>query len=164
MDKQKREEYLSIAYLRTISASGGILFSLDHEDSDSVDVNLKFHWDDVDFDSTIGIQLKATSSKSCYREDEDFVYYDLKVKNYNDLRRNSSESKFLTLLILPEEENEWINQTIDELIIRRNMYWLSLYGSPETTNTSTIRIKIPKVNLVTKESLLQLLRSDLEED
>lgn len=162
MDIQKKEEYISIAYLRAIAADAGINFSIDPEDGDSVDVHLKKHIDDLNFDSTIGIQLKATSSSNYYREDENNVYYHLKVKNYNDLRRCSSETKYLALLILPQNEEEWISQNIEELIIRRNMYWISLFGYEEVDNKNTIVITIPKKNIINKDSLLQLINKEVE--
>ena len=162
MDKQKKEEYLSIAYLRTIAAEAGVLFSIDPEDSDSVDVHLKKHIDEIDFDATIGIQLKATSSRNNYTEDEEYIHYKLKTKNYNDLRRLASEDKYLALLILPEDENDWIDQKIEELIIRRIMYWVSLKGFPLSNNNSTTTIKIPKIQVLSKDSLLELIKNGLE--
>jgi len=37
-------------------------------------------------------------------------------------------------------------------------YWMSLRGAPETTNTSSIRVDVPRANLLTTESLTRLLQ------
>lgn len=155
MDSSKQKEYISIAYLRSISAKAKVIFSIEHEDSDSIDVKLKKN---IDIDGTpywsdIGIQLKATSSFNQYTEDENNIYYNLKVKNYNDLRLNASTRKYLALLILPEDSKQWIENDVDKLIIKKCMYWISLLGMPETLNTSTIQITIPKKQILNEESL-----------
>ena len=44
-----------------------------------------------------------------------------------------------------------------ELVLRRCAYWLSLRGGPATTNETEKRVHLPRENLVTQESLKQLL-------
>lgn len=161
MESSKQKEYLSLAYLRALAAQGKIYFSIEPEDSDSIDVKLKkkIIYDGKSIDSDIGIQLKATNSSNLYRETDDEIIYDLKVKNYNDLRGFTTTKKYLALLILPESEEEWVEQDIEKLIIRRAMYWTSLAGKPDVSSTTTVAVHIPKTNVLDSETLNKLLEN-----
>ncbi len=112
--------------------------------------------------SKISVQLKSVYSKNNYSEDENYIYYDLKVKNYNDLRSDRSNPIILGLLILPEEESTWVHNDIDRLLIKKCMYWLYLKGFIDTNNTTTVRIPIPKQSILTPVSLIKILQDVAE--
>lgn len=82
----------------------------------------------------------------------------LKAKNYNDLCAPASMPSILALLILPENETEWIRWSSEELMIKGKMFWISFQGKEETKNVSHITVKIPKeneLNAITIETLIQ---------
>jgi len=88
---------------------------------------------------------------------EAFLAYDLNVKNYEDLRDpDNPKPRVLVLLILPEEETERTSLTEEQLVVRRCAYWLSLQGAPHTENKDTIRVKVPRGNMFSVESLQRL--------
>ena len=62
------------------------------------------------------------------------------------------------VLIMPEEEAEWVIQSPDELAIRHCAYWLSLHGYAETSARSTIRVGIPLVNVFSVESVRTIMQ------
>jgi hypothetical protein len=43
--------------------------------------------------------------------------------------------------------------TEEELMLRRCAYWLSIKGKEPTTNSSTIRVTIPRANRISAEAL-----------
>jgi hypothetical protein len=55
------------------------------------------------------------------------VVYDLDVRTYEVLRAPTS-TPHLVLLVLPEDESLWVQQTEDELVLRRCAYWISFRG------------------------------------
>ncbi len=72
------------------------------------------------------------------------LYYDLDVKNYNDLRAPAPMCpRLLVVLVLPEQGEEWLHQTAEELVLRRCAYWLWLGRAEATTATTTLRVQIP---------------------
>ena len=82
----------------------------------------------------------------------------LKAKNYNDLCAPASMPSILALLILPENETEWITWSSEELMIKGKMFWISFQGNEETKNVSHITVKIPKkneLNAITIETLIE---------
>lgn len=104
---------------------------------------------------TIAIQAKSTTTATL--EDDDVVY-DVEVKNYNDLRDpNVGTPRILVLLVLHDDEREWLALTEEQLIMKRSAYWHSLKGEPPTANDSTIRIRIPRTNVFNVEALQELM-------
>jgi len=161
MTNEKRKEAISVSYLRAICAKQGVApTTRDGHDDDGIDVHLTKRLTATDgrwFDAQLNVQLKASSTG--YREYDDYYSYPLKIKNYNDLRSLAAVQSYLFLLILPVDENEWVQHTIDELAIKRCMFWLDLTGYPPSENTSSVTVKIPKVNIVSPNTLEMLFNA-----
>ncbi len=162
MDSSKQKEYISIAYIRALASQSQALIEEIKEDSDSVDIRLKKKMtlpDGTEFWGEIALQLKATNSSNLYHEDTQNIYYQLKVKNYNELRLQSVSKKYLGLLILPDKD--WLDVDINRMIIKKCMYWTSLSNFPETNNSSTVQVIIPKTNQLTSDVINDLLFKSL---
>jgi len=107
-------------------------------------------------------QLKATKN---WEFKDEYIIYDLDVKNYNDLINVYKETSnisplILILLLLPEEKNSWLTATHDNLVMQKCCYWFAVDEKlSNSNNNSKVRIKIPLANLLTPESLLKLLKS-----
>lgn len=159
MNSEIYKEDLSISYLRAIAAKAEIDLNVNRRDTESRDVNLSkiIFTDKGEFNSELNIQLKATSSKSQYRDEGDSIVYKLKVKNYNDLCRKNTTPIILGLLILPEDKEEWVKQTAEDLTMKKCMYWISLIGEQTSNNSNTCDVKIPKTNIITEDTLNALL-------
>ncbi len=159
MNEKMFEEDLSISYLRAVAAKAEVVFELRHRDVNSKDANLSKPIMTADgvFDSELNVQLKSTYSKALYTDDGETITYSLKVKNYNDLCKKTTTPIILCLLILPEEKEQWVTQTPEELTLKHCMYWVSLQGMSETKNSTTCDVKIPKTNILNVESLNDLL-------
>ena len=104
----------------------------------------------LDSGQFIEFQLKCTCESQIIFAD-DSIRYDLEAKTYNDLifRRDSGAITplLLVLLVLPDDPNDWLQVTPQELILRRAAYWYAPpQGAEATENTSTIRIEIPSAN------------------
>lgn len=154
------KEDLSICYLKAIAACKGIALEETRHDDDSEDVNIKKMINlgngDV-YRSEIKFQLKATSSESVYSENDEYVSYELKVKNYNDLCTPSVTPIVLGLLVLPGNQSEWVNCTESELILKGRMYWLSLLNYDKSDNKASVTVKIPKENVLNEKTVEDLL-------
>ena len=166
MDISSRKEELSIAYISALCAVAGISFDRQFHDDDSTDATIKKLVtlpDGRKCEAMLRVQLKSTSSAKQYKEDDSVVTYVLKAKNYNDLRTVSTTPIILALLILPENEDEWLTWTHEELMIKGRMYWQSFESAPEIENKSSISVKIPQENYLNSDRLLELLQRVAEE-
>lgn len=103
---------------------------------------------------SLDFQLKASTR---WALEDQAVVYDLEASTYNDLvTRLSGNTLILILLCLPREEAEWHVASATELILRHACYWFRPTG-PETANDVTIRIRIPRSNLLTVTAIGSLM-------
>jgi hypothetical protein len=157
------KEGLSRAYLKAICNHAGYSIGVDEKDF-GIDLTIK----DIEkrpsgrtFSSGVdlNIQIKSTCR---WRESSDgkFITYDLKNKNYNDLaiRINNATKRILVVLLLPKEKENWINQDVESLMIKKCAYWYYLGGQPTVEdNDSTTAIKIPKSQVFSIEELGRIM-------
>lgn len=143
---------LSIAYVQAIAARAG--YSCGEPpgpDRDSVDIQIAASGA---MRPKLDLQLKASTR---LEGSEPEFRYPIKSKNYNDLRVDTQTPRLLVVLDLPAEREQWLQVTTAELIIRRAAYWRSLRGEPETSNSSSVTIFIPKANIFDVEALTRLM-------
>ncbi|WP_242851800.1 DUF4365 domain-containing protein [Clostridium sp. IBUN22A] len=104
---------------------------------------------------SIDFQLKATVTAEI--EDE-CIKYNLEAKNYNDLVDDDVMTpRILILYTLPRDPNEWVKVNEDMTVIKNCAWWCSLKGNKLTSNSHTITIRIPKNQLLTSETLSELM-------
>lgn len=151
-----KKEQFQVGYLKALASCAGFDTGRWDVDNDCIDVTLK----GVGYpkpgrrNPCIDIQMKATQR---FEEQGDFYFYDLNVRNYDHLRDECvSSPQYLMVLHLPELVSDWINEAGSGITLNNKCYWLSLRGLPESSNSATVRVKIPKDQKVTV-SLLQYL-------
>ena len=86
------------------------------------------------------------------------------MKNYNDLCTPSTTPIILGLLVLPENEEEWIEWTTEELLIRGCMYWESFCECEKSDNKGTVTVKIKKDNVINQQTLNDILTKIAKEE
>ena len=108
-------------------------------------------------DSSVQVDLQLRSTTRANRTENE-VKVDLDVGTYNYLRNPQVFCpRILVVLVMPVDEVEWLNQSMEELAIRNCAYWLSLSGYPATTATSSIRVAIPLTNIFSVDAVLSIL-------
>lgn len=144
LPRNLRQEAMSRSYVQAVAARAGLIVTVPGAD---FGIDLCLHTVEVrgrrwgPGPVQLDLQLKSTT-RAQVREGR--LYYDLDVKNYNDLRAPAPMCpRLLIVLVLPEQEEEWLNQTPEELVLRRCAYWLWLGAAEATTATTTVRVPIP---------------------
>jgi hypothetical protein len=167
MIDSNRKEDLSESYMEAIAAINGIAMTRNRRDENGIDVFLSrdiVREDGVEIGVTVEFQLKSTSLELRHNR-KSLISYDLKSKNYRDLKRESTNQRFLALLVLPNVEQEWLTCNAQELIMRKCMYYKSLKDLPEKTNKGKTVVHFDAKNdLLTPESLLKLMQKVAEEE
>lgn len=158
LSENDKKEELSRAYIQAVSAEVGFSTEKITIDRDSIDIIIRCNTkldQDSEFDKvTLEVQAKATSHPD---EQADCFKFPLPVKNYNDLRSNSMSPRIIVLYILPQSNQNWVSMDEEKLVLQKCAYWVSIKGKPETTNTTTVTIDIPKVNIFNKTSLHEIM-------
>ena len=151
MNLNEQKEQFSLAYIRAVAAQAGYQITRPELDSDSVDGMLI-----ADFGRRprIDFQAKATSQQ-IVRGDN--IHFALSIKNYNDLRRHTRTPRILIVVLMPSDTSQWLTQNHEQLCLRHCGYWLSLEEHQEVSNTTSVTVHIPLVNMFNAEQLVDLM-------
>jgi hypothetical protein len=81
----------------------------------------------------------------------------MEIAHYDRLRSvaGSDAPNYLVVFQMPEDENEWVHFTPEELILRRCLRWISLRGAAPVSQGSTT-VYLPESHHLTPESLRRL--------
>lgn len=132
-------EQFSFAYVRAVAAHADCAVTDNHyPDINSKDGTISADWGrrrpKIDF------QAKATS-QDVLRDGA--VRFRLPIGDYDNLRRRDTVPHILIVLLMPKDEADWLNQTSEELAMRRCAYWMSLEGMSKSPNVSTVTVHVP---------------------
>jgi len=145
-----RKEALSLAYVAAIAAKVGYDTARPNFDRDSIDLLIRAGGGMY---PQIGIQAKATAAP---RWQDDGLHFQLGRKNYDDLRAKRTIPVILMVLALPTNETDWLSCSPEELVLRRNAWWLSLRGYHEIEGDSRVVI-LPKGQRLDPDALIELM-------
>jgi hypothetical protein len=155
-------ESLSRAYVRAIAGRAGLNLAIreyDYGVDGSFDEVVVRQNRRVESGFSLSFQLKASTQ---WQLDSTDAVYDLEVKTYNDLilRRSMRAATpcILIFLALPSDSAQWLICEESELRLQGTCYWEYLSGSL-STNRQSVRIRIPRSQRLTPESLLTLIEN-----
>jgi hypothetical protein len=152
------KQQLSVAYIHAVAARAGYACQVINVDDDSVDVQLAargwVHERAVFRSPKIDVQLKATAQPVLK---DDHLAFALPLKNYNELREEALVPRLLVVLLLPEDDRHWLEQTEDQMISRHCGYWRTLLGQPATTNATSVTVHLPRRQQLTVVGLRTLM-------
>lgn len=136
-----RMEQFSLAYVRAVATVADCTVDKPSVDLESVDLVLSSTMTGLVGSPRLEIQVKCTALPRGI----DQLSFDLKKKNYDDLRHvNVLVPRILVVLVIPENLAEWVAHSEDGLTLKNCAYWISLVGHPENTNTQSVRVHLPR--------------------
>ena len=160
---QTIQELISVSYVSAVIAHAGFAPNIPNKDY-GVDMAAHrigiFKSKRIDLGVALEFQLKASTNWKIKNSD---IMYDLDTEAYNRLvlrRDNALTPCILVLCCLPKEESSWLKVSEDELVIRKCCYYHLIEGK-ETNNSSSQRIKIPRTQLLTPQSIKDLSERSL---
>lgn len=153
LSENDRKEALSRAYVAAVAAGAGYVLAQQDFDRDGIDIQVRAGGA---MRPTLDIQLKATVNLTL--DGNDSFRYPLRRRNYDLLREASMAPRILVVLDLPEDEDSWINVSVDRLALKRCAYWVWLGDRPEVANSESVTICIFRMNLFDVEGLRSLMR------
>jgi hypothetical protein len=156
MDLNQQKEQFSNAYLRAVVATAGFGIYRPDPDEDSVDWGVAARGGKGTVRSPrVELQLKCTAADL---PDPDSLHYTLKLKNYNDLKAaNLLVPRILVVVRVPDQPDDWLRQTEDELALRHCGYWMSLRGRPDTLNETSVTMLLPRRQVFAVGSLREMM-------
>jgi len=159
VDLNIQKEEFSYAYIYTIAATAGCAVQRTTTPLDRLGVDLIItgvnNQDIIDF-PLLYVQVKCTSRQV---QTDNAIRYPLSVKNYEELRsRDRYPPLILIVVIVPDQVNDWLNQSETELCLKRCAYWISLADQPPTQNQETITVYISRENIFTANVLQTMMQ------
>ena len=152
MPSYTRNELFSLAYVRAVAAAAGYQIGQWDADDSSIDGTLRPLGRQTPM---INFQAKSTTRDLVH---DDGIHFPLPIKNYNDLRDDTENApSILIVVLMPENEIEWLSQTTEELCLRHCGYFLPLQGAPELPNVGNRTVLIPLTNVFNRENLDDLM-------
>ncbi len=154
----QQQEEISRAYVQAVAARAGLGSTMPRLD---FGIDLILHEIAqvrnrlIESGFRLDVQAKSTTRA---RVSEAEIRYDLEVRAYEVLRQSAPGCpRILVVLVLPENETEWVTQTEAALSIRHCAYWLSLRGRSTVSNRKTVRVRIPRDNVFSVSALRELM-------
>ena len=147
-----KEEALSRAYAYAVAARAGYTTAWRNFDRDGVDLQINAGGA---MRPALDIQLKATINLGSPRDG--YFRFPLKTNNYELLRIDTQTHRILVVLDLPRDQSRWLTITLDELVLRRNAYWMSLKDHEESANQTSVTVYIPENQLFDADALRRLM-------
>ena len=142
------KQELSKAYLRVVTSRSG--HDLTFTDPDYRGIDGTIENPALRGVNRVDFQLKSTTA---YLSSGAHIEYDLRVDDHNRLIKDVEIPRVLILFIMPESDEEWLVQSVDELCLRKCAYWVSLMGKAFSSNQSTVRVAVPKENVLDRPGL-----------
>jgi hypothetical protein len=163
MDTNTKKEEFSYGYLKMIGAKSGLAIENHNRsiDNQGIDISIVYAGKIGNVHTPrIDAQVKCTSQDI---EKEDSINFSLDIKTYEKLRDISVYVPIILIVVLvPENSDEWIDIDNKRTISKKCAYWISLTGRSASNNKESITVKIPKKNLITPESLSNIIKQEAE--
>jgi hypothetical protein len=160
---QHSQEALGLAYVHAVSGQAGVNLAAIRRHDYGIDGTFQHivlkGTRRVESGFPVDFQLKSTTKWKIEGPD---IIYDLESKTYNDLveREEHATSCILIVLCLPAKQPPaWLESSEDQLVLRHCCYWVQLKGTP-TPNDATKRIRIPRTNTLTGQTLQSILAAE----
>jgi hypothetical protein len=153
-----QQEQFSIAYVRAIASVAGYSIDKPEVDTDSIDLAIVQCGDDEFYPDIerLHVQLKCTYTH-VPNEEQGCIKFPLKIKNYNDLRRNCAIPRILVVVHTPREVHGWLTHSEDSLSLYHSAYWVSLRNAPATENQDSVTIDVPLNQKFTVDELSSIM-------
>ena len=151
MDLNTLKERFSLAYINAVATYANCEVLEPKVDRGSVDGILKR----ATIEEMIGFQAKATS-RDVMSNDGAAINFPLSIRDYDNLRVEKHPF-ILIVVLLPDDESEWLTQTDNELCLRHCGYWLSLRGHDPVSNRNSVTVRIPTANAFSSAQLTEMM-------
>ncbi|MCY3810624.1 MAG: DUF4365 domain-containing protein [Gammaproteobacteria bacterium] len=151
LSEADRKERLSVAWLGAMAAMAGFASGPPEPDRDSIDLTLSAGGPGR---PKMDVQLKATSTPMVR---EDGLHYELKRKNYDDLREADRMVPLILVVVqLPPNEAGWIDFSNERMVLRRKAWWASLKGA-EGIEGKSKTVVLPTDQRLDVKELIELM-------
>ena len=159
-----KQEQLSLAVLHATCAKAGFGFQISGRIQDNwgfdatVDVKEKIDAGSTLWDFRMKMQIKSTRQQLTLAQNRHS--FPLEIQYYDHLRAaaNCDAPTFLVVFQMPQNEDDWVHCSADNLILRHCLRWVSLRGAKEV-DTAKPTVYFPHSHVLTPDALRKLAKA-----
>lgn len=159
MTPNQRREEISKAYVAAVAAKCGFKLGTWSQDDDCLDVTIGAAGvlgGGTLASPKLDIQLKSSNDQTHVREQH--IAWQLSESHYDILRADSCVPHILVVVMFPEDLEQSVEHSADQLILRRCGYWCNLKGEPDIDGEQqSTGVEVPKCNVFSPPVLLELM-------
>jgi hypothetical protein len=156
MELSQQKEAFSNAYFQAVVAVAGYALAKPSPDEDGIDwIVCARSVRETPRSPRLEVQLKCTARGAL---DDTDLRFPLEVHYYESLCREAHLPRILVVVTVPEQLENWMSQTEEEMILRYCGYWVSLRGAQGTANTNNITVRLPRAQQFTPDALREMMR------
>jgi Domain of unknown function (DUF4365) len=165
ISREHTQEALSLAYVHALAGRAGLNIAARATFDYGIDgyfYRVKMRGRErVETGAPVRFQMKASVD---WQHRDGHVVYDLDARAHRTIAERDPEGvmTILILLCLPRDENQWLTGSETEMYLRHCCYWYRT-EDPPTENPSKQRIRIPRANVLTPDSLQGIMTLAREE-
>ncbi|MCB9567807.1 MAG: DUF4365 domain-containing protein [Myxococcales bacterium] len=154
--KQRKEEF-SKAYVQAIAAACGFTVGTWSQDHGCIDVTLR-----SPEKASIDLQLKASSRENIAHGGH--LSVQVERTHYDQMRAERvSQPHYLVLLWMPKDEDAWLSQSQEELVLRKCAYYVLMTGKPPATADDPT-VQVPLSQVFTAQALKSIMEASYRGD
>ncbi|MBO2462680.1 DUF4365 domain-containing protein [Actinomadura violacea] len=158
LDHNNHQGKFGEAFVRTVAAASGLLISQPDPDYDGVDFSFKYPGArGTEYLPQIDVQVKSWRDPAGTGDTWD---YSMKARHFNQLAGAFDIPRFLFLVVVPADVRAYTQADDQCLRVYQACYWASFSGVQpawEVPRDQKVDVEVPKKNLVTADSLLELM-------
>lgn len=146
-------------WLEAVAASCGVShMNAGKLDLEKADVLLTLLGEETGtYNPSVKVQVKTTHDLS--QIDDDTLTFDLDVQTYDVLRRTNHATRRILVVFEVGPEGDRTRLLPDGTLLVGRGAWVSLEEQPETTNTTTLAVKLPVANTIDETGLRRMLET-----
>ncbi len=156
MDPNQQKEQFSNAYLRAVAATAGFQVYKPEPDIDKSDWGIASPGPKRTVRSPkVEAQLKCTSRDVLHA---DHLAFPIDIATYDNLRDpDHMVPRILVVVVVPDDVQNWLVHSEDNLALRHCGYWFSVRGLPPSDNNDSVTLHIPRNQQFTADALTDIL-------
>ena len=154
--QNQNKEKFSEVFVRAVAAVAGVTVAREEPDVNAEDLLLGTTRDHgmAGFPK-VAVQLKATADQTI-RHLQD-IHFALDRRSYDLLRTETLVPRILVVVLLPENTEDWVVLSEEEMCLRHAAYWCCLASAPDTNNIDSVTVRLPRANTFTPDALQDIL-------
>jgi hypothetical protein len=158
MELNKIQSNLSFSYLHAVVSRAGGSCERTHDDADGmgIDARLTFEGNGKVKVIDINVQLKSTRKQLSLNNGK--YSFPLNADEYKKYTQTSITPFLFVLFCLPENCDDWLTLTEEQLVLRKCSYWTSLIGAESCERNQGRTIYVPEKNVFSVQQLEKIVQ------